>query len=179
MTLRILACLAALIHLSACTAGYSDPVALNYTPLGPTTQVSKSKSEGVSIQFCEPSQIGGLERGLSSSGKKLLGVAKYRRHFESVNAAILKQAKNIGATHAVYCFTKSASAIGNEMVLVGETAPTVGFSSSNIAGTITSSLGKTRYNTSSFTSHFIPGSSMYANRETQYDLFDYDIRFYR
>jgi hypothetical protein len=179
MSGRILACLAALIHLSACTGGYSDHVALNYTPLGPVAQFSISKSEGVSIQFCEPSQIGQLDRGISSTGKKLMGVSKYRHHFESVNASILKQAKNIGATNVVYCFTKSASAIGNEMVLVGETAGAVGFSSSNIAGTITSSLGKTSYNTSSFTSHFIPGSRMYANRETQYDLLDYDIRFYR
>lgn len=162
--------------LGGCVAGYSDAVSLYYTP----AVLSKgSQNIKVRVRFCQPSEIELADQELRSAGHSFLGKACYQRPFESINSAIIKKAKSVGAAHVIYCLKKGGTAQSHELVLAGATAPTLGISTTNIVGNITSSLGKTHFNANSLSTHLVPGQRVYANTERQYDLYDYDIRFFK
>ena len=165
------------IHV-ACIPNCGDPICLHYSPLS-AAPTKKIKESDVIVQFADSAAIGKLGKHIESSGGDLIGQSRFNHGFTNFNTEIKKQAAMVGAKRVVYTHRKVGKAQGDEMVLGAQTSPTFGMSTSNVFGSVTNGYGTNSFSGSGVGSNYQSGQSLHLRREFEYDLYEFDVRFYR
>lgn len=163
-----------------------NPVCLYYQPYVLKKSKKKASPSSVYLIQIEDNEVRSVDRSLRSEGKILLGDAKFNSGFQNYNIAARKHAVDIGADKVVISWKKIGKSKGDRMVLAARTDPTVGFTTSNVFGTATSSLitsygnayGSSSFSGTGLSTTYNPGQSLYMRQEYEYDNFECNIKFY-
>jgi hypothetical protein len=123
---------------------------------------------------------------LNSQGKILFGESRFKSAFNNYNLAAKKHAELIGADSIVVSFRKVGTAKGDRMIVSAKTDPTVGFTTSNVFGSVNSSAYTpygSAYGTSTFSgtglsTTYNPGQTLYTRQEYMYDELEYVFSFW-
>jgi hypothetical protein len=164
----------------------NSPVCLHYEP----KILSRSKS-GLSEYQIQMIQSDALSHSkyanmLRQRGKQLIGEARFNNGFANFNKDAKKMAAKVGADTIVMSYRKVGKAHGDRMVLAARTDPTVGFTTTNIIGSLASSAtspygtvyGSSTYSGTGFSTTYNPGQTLYTRQEYVYDQLEYVFSFY-
>lgn len=175
------------IFLLSCGSPLGDsPVGLHYQPKI-LVDNKRAKSKGsVSLMQIENSDMNATFKSLRSQGKVMFGESKFTSAFNNYNLAARDYASLIGADSIVISLKKAGKAKGDRMLLAARTDATVGYTTSNVLGTASSTLvtpygssyGSTNYSGVGLTTNYNPGQTLYTRQEYVYDEYEYVISFF-
>ena len=175
------------IFLLSCGAPFGDsPVGLHYQPKI-LTDKKRVKSKGsISLIQINNTDRSTTFRSLRSQGKVMFGESKFTSAFNNYNIAAREYASLIGADSIVISLKKTGKAKGDRMVLAAMTDATIGYTTSNVLGTASSTLvtpygssyGSTNYSGVGLTTNYNPGQTLYTRQEYVYDEYEYVISFF-
>lgn len=166
-----------LLHAS-CMPNCTDPICLHYTPIS-AVPTKKIKESSVIVQYAEPSQISSMDKSIKSGGAMLIGRCRFNHGFTNFNSEIKKQAAMVGAKRVVYTQRKVGKAQGDQMILAAQTSPTFGVNTTNTFGSIVTGYGSSSYSGSGVGTNYQSGQSLHVRKEFMYDVYEFDVRFYR
>jgi hypothetical protein len=183
--LKLLLCSFVTLSGSNCS-NCNNPICLNYEPK--ILSQSKSRIGPNQVQLIQTNYPSHSEKTnfLKRQGKQLIGEARFNSGFVNLNNEAKQMATQVGADTIVMSYRKVGKARGDRMVLTARTDPTVGLTTSNIIGSVTSSAygsygavyGNSTFSGTGFSTTYNPGQTLYTRQEYEYDQLEYVFSFY-
>ena len=116
----------------------------------------------------------------------MFGESRFKSPFNNYNIAARNQAALIGSDSVVISLRKSGKAKGDRMVVTAKTDPTIGFTTSNVFGSVASSVstpygsafGSSNYSGTGLSTTYNPGQTLYTRQDYVYDEYEYVFSFF-